>query len=67
MAGSFNRVILVGNLTRDPELRYTSSGTAVTDVGLEHVVKIKSFTVLHVQDTQVTLQGVENARAHVCR
>lgn len=31
---SFNRVILVGNLTRDPELRYISSGTAVTDVGL---------------------------------
>jgi len=31
---SFNRVILVGNLTRDPELRYTPSGTAVTDVGL---------------------------------
>jgi single-strand DNA-binding protein len=31
---SFNRVILVGNLTRDPELRYIPSGTAVTDVGL---------------------------------
>jgi single-strand DNA-binding protein len=31
---SYNRVILVGNLTRDPELRYTPSGTAVTDVGL---------------------------------
>lgn len=31
---SFNRVILVGNLTRDPELRYISSGTAVSDVGL---------------------------------
>ncbi len=31
---SFNRVILVGNLTRDPELRYLASGTAVTDVGL---------------------------------
>jgi len=31
---SFNRVILVGNLTRDPELRYTPSGTAVTDIGL---------------------------------
>src|SRR5437016_2341404 len=31
---SFNRVILVGNLTRDPELRYIPSGTAVTDVGV---------------------------------
>ena len=31
---SFNRVILVGNLTRDIELRYTPQGTAVTDVGL---------------------------------
>ena len=31
---SFNRVILLGNLTRDPELRYIPSGTAVTDVGL---------------------------------
>jgi single-strand DNA-binding protein len=31
---SFNRVILVGNLTRDPELRYIGSGTAVTDFGL---------------------------------
>jgi single-strand DNA-binding protein len=31
---SYNRVILVGNLTRDPELRYTPNGTAVTDVGL---------------------------------
>jgi len=32
--GSFNRVILMGNLTRDVELRYTQSGLAVTDVGL---------------------------------
>ncbi|MFM8984674.1 MAG: single-stranded DNA-binding protein [Planctomycetia bacterium] len=31
---SFNKVILVGNVTRDPELRYISSGTAVTDIGL---------------------------------
>jgi single-strand DNA-binding protein len=31
---SFNRVVLVGNLTRDPELRYIPSGTAVSDVGL---------------------------------
>ena len=31
---SFNKVVLVGNLTRDPEVRYTTGGTAVTDVGL---------------------------------
>ena len=31
---SFNRVILLGNLTRDPELRYITSGKAVTDLGL---------------------------------
>ncbi len=31
---SFNRVILVGNITREIELRYTPSGTAVTELGL---------------------------------
>ena len=31
---SFNKVILVGNLTRDPELRYTPKGTAVAKLGL---------------------------------
>jgi single-strand DNA-binding protein len=31
---SYNRVILLGNLTRDPELRYIPSGTAVCEIGL---------------------------------
>ena len=31
---SFNKVMLMGNLTRDPELRYTSNGSAVTSFGL---------------------------------
>jgi len=33
-ARSLNKVILIGNLTRDPELRYTPSGTAVCTFGL---------------------------------
>ena len=31
---SFNKVILVGNLTRDPELRYTPKGTAIAKIGM---------------------------------
>ena len=31
---SVNKVILIGNCTRDPEVRYTPKGTAVTDLGL---------------------------------
>ena len=31
---SFNKVILLGNLTRDPELRYTPSGQAVVKFGI---------------------------------
>jgi single-strand DNA-binding protein len=31
---SFNKVILVGNLTRDPQVRYIPSGTAVAEIGL---------------------------------
>jgi single-strand DNA-binding protein len=31
---SFNKVILLGNLTRDPQVRYTPGGTAVAELGL---------------------------------
>ncbi len=31
---SFNKVILMGNLTRDPELKYTPKGTAIAKIGL---------------------------------
>jgi single-strand DNA-binding protein len=31
---SFNKVILLGNLTRDPEVRYTPKGSAVCDLGM---------------------------------
>lgn len=38
---SYNRVVLVGNLTRDIELRYIPSGMAVCDIGLAINDKIK--------------------------
>ena len=31
---TLNKVFLAGNLTRDPEVRYTPSGTAVAKLGL---------------------------------
>lgn len=31
---SFNKVMLLGNCTRDPEVKYTPKGSAVTDLGL---------------------------------
>jgi single-strand DNA-binding protein len=34
MAKSLNKVILIGNLTRDPELKYTPNGVAVCTIGL---------------------------------
>ena len=57
---SYNRVILVGNLTRDIELRYTPGGTAVTDIGLAVNDRRKSQSGEWVDETtfvDVTLWG----------
>ena len=57
---SFNRVILVGNLTRDPELRYIPSGTAVTEIGLAVNDRRKTASGEWVEETtfiDVTLWG----------
>jgi single-strand DNA-binding protein len=42
--GSMNLVVLMGNLTRDPELRRTPAGLAVADIGLAVSEKYKSKT-----------------------
>jgi len=34
MAANYNKVILMGNLTRDPEFKYTSSSTAMANFGM---------------------------------
>ena len=57
---SYNRVILVGNLTRDIELKYTPGGTAVTDIGMAVNDRRKSATGDWVDETtfvDVTLWG----------
>jgi single-strand DNA-binding protein len=38
---SFNKVLLIGNLTRDPELRYTPAGTAVANIRMATNRKFK--------------------------
>jgi single-strand DNA-binding protein len=57
---SFNRVILLGNLTRTPELRHIPNGTAVTDIGLAVNDRRKSTTgewVDEVTFVDITLWG----------
>jgi len=57
---SFNRVILLGNLTRDVEIKYTQSGLAVTEVGLAVNDRRKDASGNWVEETtfvDVTLWG----------
>lgn len=57
---SFNRVVLLGNVTRDPELRYIASGTAVTEIGLAVNDRRKTATGEWIDETtfvDVTLWG----------
>jgi single-strand DNA-binding protein len=57
---SFNRVILVGNLTRDIELKYTPGGTAVTEIGMAVNDRRKNASGEWVDETtfvDVTLWG----------
>ena len=57
---SLNRVILVGNVTRDVEVRYTANQTAVTDLGVAVHDRRKTSSGEWVEDTtfvDVTLWG----------
>ena len=54
---SFNKVILVGNLTRDPELRYLPKGTAVARLGL--AVNRKWTTDTGEQREEVTFVDID--------
>lgn len=57
---SYNRVILLGNITRDFEVKYLQSGTAVTEIGLAVNEKYKNQSgewVEEVTFVDVTLWG----------
>jgi single-strand DNA-binding protein len=57
---SFNKVILIGNVTREPELRYLQSGMAVIDIGLAVSEKRKNAAGEWIEETtfvDVTLWG----------
>ena len=47
---NLNKVFLIGNLTRDPELRYTPGGTAVANLGIAVNRKISDL----LQDSKFT-------------
>ncbi|MBL7157200.1 MAG: single-stranded DNA-binding protein [Candidatus Omnitrophica bacterium] len=66
MAASLNRVFLMGNLTRDPELRYVPSGTAVAsfDIAINRVYNTQSGEKK--EETSFVKVVVWARRAEVC-
>ena len=54
---SYNKVLLMGNLTRDPEVRYTPKGTAIAAIGL--AVNRRWTTESGEQKEEVTFVDVE--------
>ena len=54
---SYNKVLLMGNLTRDPEVRYTPKGTAIANIGV--AVNRRWTTETGEQKEEVTFVDVE--------
>ena len=63
---SFNRVYLMGNLTKDPELRYTPQGTAVVNLRLAVNRRFKSKTGELKEEVCFITAGVWNKQAETC-
>ncbi|MGN0911372.1 MAG: single-stranded DNA-binding protein [Thermoguttaceae bacterium] len=64
---SYNRVVLVGNLTRDPELRSTPSGASVATVGLAVNERRKDQGGNWIEETSFFDVDVWNRSAEVLR
>jgi len=61
----FNRIVLLGNLTRDPELRYTPNGKAVTTFGLACNRKYGEYEEVLFIDIEVWGKQAENASQYL--
>lgn len=67
MAGGVNKVILIGNLGADPELRYTSGGSAVADLRLATSRKYTTKDGNSKEDTQWHRIVVWGKQAEHCK
>jgi single-strand DNA-binding protein len=72
MAASLNKVLLIGNLTRDPEVKYTPKGTAVCDLGLavNDSYKAQDGTIKEVVtfvDVEVWGRTAENCKQYLAK
>ena len=63
---SFNRVYLMGNLTKDPELRYTPQGTAVVNLRLAVNRKYRTKTQELKEEVCFITAVVWNKQAETC-
>lgn len=63
---SFNKVLLIGNLTKDPELRYTPNGTAVANLRLAVNRKFKDRSGELKEDTCFITVTAWDKQAEIC-
>lgn len=63
---SLNKVLLIGNLTKDPELRYTPGGTAVANLRLAVNRKFKDRTGELKEDTCFVTVTAWDKQAEIC-
>lgn len=63
---SLNKVLLIGNLTKDPELRYTPNGTAVANIRLAVNRKFKDRSGELKEDTCFVTVTAWDKQAEIC-
>ncbi len=63
---SLNKVLLIGNLTKDPELRYTPNGTAVTNLRIAVNRKFKDRSGELKEDTCFVTVTAWDKQAEIC-